>query len=96
MQIAIDIHTKLEQDFGNDFFYVRDEIEALYAATNWAISNQLIRCIVYLSKGDKALLQKNIERVQVDYRDVLWEAEYDRGEEQLRDFNRTFQALGLL
>jgi len=38
MQILIEIQQKLEQGFGLEYPFARDEIEALYAATNWSIS----------------------------------------------------------
>ena len=95
MQILIDIQQKLEQDFGSEFSFARDEIDALYTATNWRVSNKVIRSIIYLAKGDLELLKMNIARAQTDVKDLLWEAEYGRGDEQLRDFNKSFIDLGL-
>jgi hypothetical protein len=95
MQFQMDIQQKLERDFGSQLMLARDEIEALYIKTNWRVSNQIVRSVVYLSKGDFDSLNKNIERVLSDYKDLLWEAEYDRGDEKLRDFNLSFEALGL-
>jgi hypothetical protein len=96
MQILIDIQQKLEHDFGSEFPFARDEIDAIYIATNWNISNKVIRSIIYLAKGNLELLNKNIQRAQTDFKDLLWEAEYDRGDEQLRDFSKSFIALGLI
>ena len=96
MQISIDIQKKLELDFGSELSFAKDELEALYAKTNWRIGNRMIRSIVYLSNGDFESLKKTIEHANTDYKDVLWLAEYDRGDEQLRDFNKTFEELGLL
>lgn len=96
MQLQPDIQQKLEQDFNKDFPFARDEIEALYDATNCRIPNKMVRSIIYLAQGDLALLKDKIQSVQTDYKDVLWQAEYDRGDDQLRDFDRTFLELGLL
>lgn len=96
MAIAIDIHNKLALDFASDMPFAKDEIEALYAATNWQISDKMIRAIIYLAKGDLALLKSTIELARKDYKDVLWQAEYNRGDDKLRDFNQTFDELGLL
>jgi hypothetical protein len=96
MEIAIDIQQKLALDFGSEMPFAKDEIEALYAATNWRISDKMIRSIIYLAKGDITLLNNTIQGARTDYKDVLWQAEYDRGDEQLRDFNKTFEELGLI
>ncbi|BBB29847.1 hypothetical protein [Neptunomonas japonica] len=96
MEIAIDIQHKLTLDFGSEMPFAKDEVEALYAATNWRISDKMIRSIIYLAKGDITSLKNTIQRTRQDYKDVLWQAEYDRGDEQLRDFNKTFDELGLL
>ena len=96
MEIALDIQQKLALDFGSEMPFAKDEIEALYAATNWQISDKMIRCIIYLAKGDVMLLKRTIGCARKDYKDVLWLAEYDRGDDRLRDFNKTFQELGLV
>lgn len=96
MEIAIDIQKKLELDFGSELSFAKDEIEALYAATNWQISDKMIRSIIYLAKGDFTLLKSTIELARKDYKDVLWQAEYNRGDDQLRDFNKTFEELGFV
>ncbi|MFT7373776.1 MAG: hypothetical protein ACI9T9_002476 [Oleiphilaceae bacterium] len=96
MQIVIDIQKKLELDFGSESSLAKDELEALYTQTNWRIGNRMVRSIVYLSNGDFESLKKAIKHANTDYKEVLWLAEYDRGDEQLRDFNKTFEALGLL
>jgi hypothetical protein len=96
MQIVTDIQKKLELDFGPESSLAKDELEALYAQTNWRIGNRMVRAIVYVSNGDFESLKRSIKHATTDYKDVLWLAEYDRGDEQLRDFNKTFDELGLL
>lgn len=42
------------------------------------------------------MLKQVIRLSQLDLRDVLWQAEYDCGDEILRDFNKTFYELKLI
>ncbi len=56
----------------------------------------LLRAMVYLANGYIDRFKEIIELARIDYRDVLWQAEYDCTEEHLRDFNSTFHKLGLM
>ncbi len=96
MVMVVDIQNKLELDFGPKLVFAKDELEALYITTNWLVSDRVVRSVIYLANGDIDLLKENIERALTDYKDLLWQAEYNRGDEQLRDFNKTFQELGLV
>lgn len=96
MVMVVDIQNKLELDFGPELVSAKDELEALYIKTNWLISDRAVRSVIYLANGDIDLLKENIERALTDYKDLLWQAEYNRGDEQLRDFNKTFQELDLM
>ena len=93
MEILPDIKEKIELDFGVEAGAAKDEIEALYIKTNWRVTNRMIRAVVFLAKGDLASLTNNINLFLADYKDVLWSAEYDRGDVKLRDFNETFTDL---
>ena len=96
MVMVVDIQNKLELDFGPELVFAKDELEALYITTNWLVSDRVVRSVIYLANGDIDLLKENIERALTDHKDLLWQAEYNRGDEQLRDFNKTFQELGLV
>ena len=91
-----DIYQKLEADFGNCFEEARDQIDMLDAETKGLIDNRILRAIIYLASGNIEQMKSMIELARKDYRDVLWQAEYDCGEELLRDFNKTFHDLGLM
>ncbi len=96
MVMAVDIQNKLELDFGSKLSFAKDELEALYIKTNWLVSDRVVRSVIYLANGDVDLLKTNIERALTDYKDLLWQAEYNRGDAQLRDFNQTFQECDLV
>ncbi len=96
MQFAIDIQSKLEMDFGSEVTLAKDEIEGLYAQTHWQIGNRAVRSIIFLAKGDLNKLMKVKAAALSDPREVVWEAEYEQGDDQLRDFSKTFTELGFL
>ena len=95
MQLLSDIQNKLERDFGKQWLLAKDEIEALFVKTNWRVTNRIVRAAIYVADGDFDELSRSIERVLSDYKDLLWQAEYDRGDDQLRDFNKSFDELDL-
>jgi hypothetical protein len=85
-----DIQKKLQDDFGNDFYAVLDEINKWDIETKSLLEDRLLRSVIYLSEGkiEKFLEQKELSRL--DPRDIYWQAEYDGGEERIRDFSRPF------
>ena len=91
-----DIYQKIERDFGDDLKLAIEQVEILDARTKGLIGNRLLRAMVFLSKGSIDRFKQVIELGRIDYRDVLWQAEYDCGEEQLYDFNKTFHELKLM
>ncbi len=91
-----DIYQKIERDFGDDLKLAIEQVEILDARTKGLIGNRLLRAMVFLSKGNIDRFKQVIELGRTDYRDVLWQAEYDCGEEQLYDFNKTFHELKLM
>jgi hypothetical protein len=59
-------------------------------------TDRVIRCIIFLSKGNVADLKKYIETATNDTRDVMLWAEYekltgDTNFKRIRDFNKTFE-----
>ncbi|HEY4245268.1 MAG TPA: hypothetical protein VGM64_00355 [Lacunisphaera sp.] len=52
--------------------------------------DRLIRCALFLSRGSTKELEGAVSLGKTDYRDLIWSAEYDCKEDQLRDFNQPF------
>lgn len=95
--MALDIYQKIENDFGESARYIHEELKILDAKTKGMIGNRIIRAIVYLANGDVSTFREKVKLAQVDWRDVLLQAEYGYPEnERLRDLDKTFYELGLL
>lgn len=91
-----DIYQKIEIDFGEDLDQAIEIINILDARSKGLVGDRMLRAMVFLAKGNIERLEQVIELGRTDYRDVLWQAEYDCGEEQLYDFNKTFYELKLI
>ena len=61
-----------------------DEVLRATATTEGA---RVVRCVLWLGT-DFAKLEHYARAAKTDYRDVIWWAEYDGGETQLRDFTK--------
>ncbi|PML75732.1 hypothetical protein [Enterovibrio norvegicus] len=95
--MALDIYQQIDKDFGDRANEVHEVLNVLDAKTKGMISNRVIRAIVYLSKGDISTFHEKVKLAQVDWRDVLMQAEYSYPDgERERDFDKTFYELGLL
>ena len=91
-----DIYQKIELDFGADLKSAIEQVEILDARSKGLVGDRMLRAMVFLAKGNIERFKQVIELGRTDYRDVLWQAEYDCGEEQLYDFNKTFHELKLM
>jgi hypothetical protein len=91
-----DIYQKIERDFGDDLKLAIEQIEILDARSKGLVGERMLRAMVFLAKGSIEHFKQVIELGRTDFRDVLWQAEYDCGEEQLYDFNKTFHELKLM
>lgn len=49
---------------------------------------RVLRCVVFLSRGELPLLVHYADRARCDWRDVVYWAEYDEKGRQASDFNR--------
>lgn len=85
-----DIQKRLKDDFGDDLHSILKEINEWDAQTKSLLDDRLLRSVIFLSKGKIESFLEIKEASRKDYRDVLWQAEYDGGEERIRDFNRPF------
>ena len=91
-----DIYQKIESDFKEDKDLALREIDILEAKTKGLIGDRLLRAMVYLANGDINEFKAMIKLSEIDYRDLLWQAEYECTEERKRDFNKSFHELGLI
>ena len=53
-------------------------------------SDRLVRCALFLAEGSLRGLEEAVSLGKTDYRDLIFSAEYDCGDKQLRDFNQPF------
>jgi hypothetical protein len=66
----------------------RDEARALLeSVANTIEGARVVRCVLHLGE-DLDKLAHYAAAARVDYRDVIWWAEYDGGEQRLRDFSK--------
>lgn len=90
-----DIVEKIEMDFENSEEVIKVLTE-MVSRNNEAISERIYRAIIYLSEGNIEKLNYYIELYFKDYRDLIWQAEYEDPEIQKYDFNKSFNELGLI
>ena len=90
-----DIVKKIEMDFENSEDVIKI-LSEMVSRKNEAISERIYRAIIYLSEGNIEKLNYFIELYFQDYRDLIWQAEYEDPEIQKYDFNKSFNELGLL
>jgi hypothetical protein len=55
-------------------------------------SDRLARCALFLARGSLQKLEEAVSLGKMDYRDLIVAAEYDRADNQIRDFNQPFPA----
>ena len=89
--IPEDIEKRLRADFGADTDVARGELEKLSGVASDDALPRIARCVVHLADRELDKLTYYVECAHKDWRDVIWWAEYDGGEKQLRDLNREFE-----
>ena len=82
-----DIYQKIEYDFKENKDLALHEIDILEAKTKGLIGDRLLRAMVFLAGGNINSFREIIKTARTDFRDVLWQAEYDCTDEKKRDFN---------
>lgn len=100
MKFKTDIINKIQVDFDE---YADNAIDILNEAllkTDYLQDDRIVRCIIFLSKGDLNELKKNIEAAIYEPRDIMFWAEYDKvngkmTQKRLRDFNNSFETCTL-
>lgn len=94
--MTIDIKKKIESDFLNNSKEVYKLFEEAINKHDYLNNNRIIRCIIYLSKGNIETLKHSIKQAVSDPRDVMLWAEYinlgaGQNPKRIRDFNKTFE-----
>lgn len=87
-----DIIQKIRQEFV-DRDKVREALKLISAySLNWdgTESFRLIRCLLHGTHGNLQQLRKNIDLARMDWRDLIIQAEYEGGAQQLRNYNHPF------
>jgi hypothetical protein len=82
-----DVVTKIAADFAREPF---DTVLAIVDGYDGAEKLRVIRCVVHLAEGNTDQLLQLVEAARADYRDVVYQAEYDRGDRRVRDFSQPF------
>ena len=96
MTFKDDIITKINTDFGNNSSKAKTMLSDAVEKVDYLKTERVIRCIIFLAKGNLTDLNKYIEAATFDTRDVMLWAEYEKlnGDfncKRLRDFNKTFE-----
>ena len=89
-----DIVEKIRADF-KDYDKIRQAFELLSDYyRNWDddVDFRLARCLLYETNGNIEALKANINLANIDPRDMIRQAEYDKDMNWLRNFNRPFGA----
>jgi hypothetical protein len=90
--LARDILGKVNRDFGTpDEAALALSVLADFAEQNQELSSdRILRCIVFVARGDLDVLDKAIDLAKTDYRDLIFWAEYDGKDERIRDLSTPF------
>jgi hypothetical protein len=96
MTFKEDIIARIKADFGNNSDKALIMLKDATNKTDYLKTDRIIRCILFLAKGNLIELNKNIETATFDTRDVMLWAEYEKlngdlNYKRLRDFNKTFE-----
>jgi hypothetical protein len=90
-----DIIKRIQIDFGKNSCEANTILIDAINKVDYLNTDRIIRCIIFLAKGDLTDLKNFIEKATFDTRDVMLWAEYDKlsselNYKRLRDFNKTF------
>ena len=96
MTFKDDIIARIQTDFGVNAIIATTMLIAAINKFDYLKTDRVIRCIIFLAKGNLTDLNKYIESATFDTRDIMLWAEYEKLSGDLnykrqRDFNKTFQ-----
>ncbi len=91
-----DVTTKIRKEYSNpdhQEFIINSLVKL---SVDWEFKSARIpRCILFLSKGDFEAFKENLKNAETDWRDVIYWAEYNSEDNQIYNFNKTFEENGL-
>ncbi len=95
MTFKEDITDRIHEDFGERATEVTQILNDVTTENAHLKSDRIIRCLIFLAKGDIEDLANYIESATIDTRDIIFWAEYSGITEsktptQIRDFTKTF------
>lgn len=95
MKFEDDIIARINADFGESANKATTMLIDAITRVDYLKTDRVVRCIIFLAKGNLTNLGKFIETATFDTRDVMLWAEYEKliGDfnfKRLRDFNKTF------
>lgn len=96
MTFKDDIIGRIKTDFGENADKATTMLIDAIKKVDYLKTDRVIRCIIFLAKGNLTDLNKYIETATFDTRDVMLWAEYEKLNGDLnfkrqRDFNNTFE-----
>jgi len=96
MPFKQDIANRIHSDFGEVACNAFEILENAIEKTDSLNSDRVIRCIIFLAKGNIDELKKYVNAAATDPRDIMLWAEYEKSEDdinynRLRDFSNTFE-----
>jgi hypothetical protein len=96
MTLNDDIIGKIKTDFGENADKATTTLFNAISKIDYLKTDRVIRCIIFLAKGNLIDLNKYIESATFDTRDVILWAEYEGLKEnekpkRVRDFNKSFE-----
>ena len=96
MTFKDDINARIRTDFGENSNKATTMLLDAINKVDYLKTDRIIRCIIFLAKGNLTDLSKYIETATFDTRDVMLWAEYEKlsgdfNYKRKRDFNKTFE-----
>jgi hypothetical protein len=96
MTFKEDIKGKIQTDFGKNANNAMTMLIDAINKVDYLKTDRVIRCIIFLAKGNLTDLEKYIENAIFDTRDVMFWAEYEGLKEnekpkRVRDLNKNFE-----
>ena len=85
-----DILKRLESDYGKNSGEAKISIQKLIQSSKDFRSNRIVRALIYTGNKDIIHLKKMIELTRTDWRDLLMNAEYEKYDTRVRNFDNEF------